>query len=69
LGIPTFSERGKLFYPSLRDHHFYADGTNFEEVDRYGLSERVRERRKERVGVAMRNMARAHADASREVGQ
>jgi hypothetical protein len=40
-----------------------------EEVDRYGLSERVRERRKERVGVAMRNMARAHADASREVGQ
>lgn len=37
LGIPTFSERGKLFYPALRDHHFYSDGTNFEEVDRHGM--------------------------------
>lgn len=39
LGIPTFMERGKLFYPALRDRHFYSDGTDFEEIDRYGLLE------------------------------
>jgi hypothetical protein len=37
LGIPTFTERGKLFYPALRDHNFYADGTDFDEVDKYGM--------------------------------
>jgi len=37
LGIPTFMERGKLFYPALRDRHFYSDGTDFEEIDKYGL--------------------------------
>ncbi len=37
LGIPTFMERGKLFYPSLKDRHYYADGTDFEEVDKYGM--------------------------------
>ena len=37
LGIPTFMERGKLFYPALRDKHFYSDGTDFDEIDRHGL--------------------------------
>lgn len=37
LGIPTFIERGKLFYPGLNDRHFYNNGTDFEEVDKYGL--------------------------------
>jgi len=37
LGIPTFMERGKLFYPAIKDRHFYSDGTDFEEVDKHGL--------------------------------
>lgn len=41
LGIPTFMERGKLFYPALKDRHFYADGTNFDEIDRYGLLDEI----------------------------
>lgn len=43
LGIPTFSERGKLFYPALRDHHFYSDGTDFDEVDRYGMLDGIKD--------------------------
>jgi hypothetical protein len=41
LGIPTFMERGKLFYPALKDRHFYADGTDFDEVDRFGLLDEI----------------------------
>jgi hypothetical protein len=37
LGIPTFMERGKLFYPALKDRHFYSDGTDFDEIDRWGM--------------------------------
>jgi len=37
LGIPTFNERGKMFYPGLKDRHFYSDGTDFNEVDHYGM--------------------------------
>lgn len=37
LGIPTFVEKGKRFYPGLNDRHFYGDGTDFAEMDRYGL--------------------------------
>lgn len=40
-----------------------------EDVARYGLGARTRARREERVAAAMRDMASAHADASREVGQ
>jgi hypothetical protein len=38
-----------------------------EDVDRYGLSPRVRARREESVAVAMREMQTAHASATREV--
>jgi hypothetical protein len=37
LGIPTFMERGKLFYPALKERHFFSDGTDFDEVDRHGM--------------------------------
>ena len=46
LGIPTFSERGKLFYPALKDRHFYSDGTDFEEVDKYGMLDGIRDNSK-----------------------
>lgn len=43
LGIPTFSELGKLFYPALKDRHFFSDGTDFNEVDRFGLLDGLRD--------------------------
>jgi hypothetical protein len=43
LGIPTFTEQGKLFYPALKDRHFYSDGTNFTEVDKFGLLDGLRD--------------------------
>jgi hypothetical protein len=42
LGIPTFMERGKAFYPALRDRHFYTDGTDFSEVDKYGMLDQIK---------------------------
>ena len=43
LGIPTFTERGKMFYPALKDFHFYGDGTDFDEVDKFGLLDGMRD--------------------------
>jgi hypothetical protein len=42
LGIPTFMERGKSFYPALRDRHFYTDGTDYSEFDRFGLLDKIK---------------------------
>lgn len=46
LSIVTNVERGRMFYPNLKDNHFYIDGYNYEYYDQFGIKDNIQQNSK-----------------------